>query len=65
MKMFPIEKSRLKFYGNGRVIALERTDLLKYPSLIGTYVENGREKTNSIYIYFHRPSSGAPLEVIR
>lgn len=65
INMFPIEKSKLKFYGNGRVIAMGRADLLSYPSLIGIYKEDNREKTTWLYIYFHRPYPGAPLEVIR
>lgn len=65
IQMLPIEKSKIKFYGNGRVIALERTDVLELPSLIGEYEENGRMRMRYLYIYFHRPYPGAPLEVIR
>lgn len=65
IQMLPIEKSKIKFYGNGRVIALERSDVLELPSLIGEYEENGRMRMRYLYIYFHRPYPGAPLEVIR
>lgn len=65
IQMLPIEKSKIKFYGNGRVIALERTDVLELPSLVGEYEENGRMRMRYLYIYFHRPYPGAPLEVIR
>lgn len=65
IEMRLIQKYQLKFYGNGRIIALEQKDLVGYPSLMGTFDEKGRSKARSYYIYFHRPSPGAPLEVIR
>ena len=63
--MYPIENYKIKFYGDGKIVALERGDVLGYPSLIGSYKEGDRNKSNWFYLYFHRPKAGGPLEVIR
>ena len=69
MTMYPIEKVALKMYGNGKVIALERTDIMGHTPLIGQYwlEEDGEkhDKANSFRLYFDRPKDSSKLEVIR
>ncbi|PKB41921.1 hypothetical protein AX016_0075 [Cellulophaga sp. RHA19] len=69
MTMYPIEKVALKMYGNGKVIALERTDIMGHTPLIGSYLlEKDGEKYNKavvISLHFHRPKGSSKLEVIR
>ncbi|WP_237274713.1 hypothetical protein, partial [Tenacibaculum ovolyticum] len=69
MTMYPIEKVALKRYGNGKVVALERTDIMGHTPLIGWYNEevdgNQKRMSNSFRLYFHRPKGSSKLEVIR
>lgn len=65
--MLPIEKYRLRFYGNGRIATLERTDYPNIGEPVVRYTVKGPkgEETAFMYAYFHRPVAGAKLEMIR
>ena len=67
-KMEPIEKYTLKYYGNGKVVALERIDLWNRnrSALLKYYIkDNGSERTETEPLYLYRPSKNSPLEPIR
>jgi hypothetical protein len=61
--MLPIENYKMVFYGNGKVVALVRID----NEFRGESVIIGETEDNYNFypIYLHRPTSRAPLEVIR
>ncbi|QNK62205.1 hypothetical protein H7F33_16920 [Pedobacter sp. PAMC26386] len=67
--MYPLENYKMVYSGNGKMVTLERIDHLYDPALAGWYIlkkdsaEDRRLKT--FYLNFHRPKTGAPLEVIR
>jgi hypothetical protein len=65
--MEPIENFRLVFYGNGRLVALERTDI-QYrggSALLAKYKNKKGEKRKSHYDFvLHRPKRGGKLESI-
>lgn len=65
--VLPIEKYRLRFYGNGKIAALERTDYpnIGEPVVRYTVKRPKGEETAFMYAYFHRPRPGAKLEMIR
>ncbi|EDM38118.1 hypothetical protein PBAL39_00847 [Pedobacter sp. BAL39] len=66
LEMRPLEHYRLKFYGDGRLVTLERTDIanLGEPALRARYQENGRNMINAFYLYLHKPEGSDKLEVI-
>jgi len=67
-KMEPLEHYVVNYYGNGKVVALERTDLWNRNSsalLKGYTREDGDERTETEALYLYRPSKNAPLEPIR
>jgi hypothetical protein len=61
--MYPIEKYKMAFFGNGRIVALVRTD----NKFRGKSVVIGETKdlVRVLPIYLYRPAVGAPLEIIR
>lgn len=64
--MQPVEKYKLKFYANGRLVTLERTD---YPSigesaLRAKYKKNGKGKIRSFFYYLHKPEDSTTLKLI-
>lgn len=66
--VLPIENYRLRFYGDGKIVTLERTD---YPN-IGEPVtrieykdQNGKTVTEYMYCYLQRPAGSTRLEMIR
>jgi len=63
IKMYPIEKYTMAFFGDGRIVALVRTDneFRGEPAIIGE-TEN---TVRVLPIYLYRPRPGAPLEIIR
>ncbi|HWV70017.1 hypothetical protein [Chitinophaga sp.] len=65
--VLPIEKYRLRFYGNGKIAALERTDYPNTGEPVVRYTVKGPKgmETAYMYAYFHRPGPGAKLEMIR
>lgn len=65
--VLPIEKYRLRFYGNGKIAALERIDYPNIGEPVVRYIVKGPKggETAFMYAYFHRPRPGAKLEMIR
>lgn len=63
IKMYPIEKDSLAFFGEGRIVALVRTD----PEFRGKSAIIGEtdEQISVFPIYLYQPKAGAPLEIIR
>jgi hypothetical protein len=65
--MQPIENFKLVFYGNGRLVALERTDL-QYKggsALLATYKnKEGAKRKSHYHFVLHRPKRGGKLESI-
>ena len=54
----------LRFYGNGRIVQLAKTD--KYYLNLSTLMREDKDGNYTEYgMYLHRPKPGAPLEVIR
>lgn len=62
-KILALEKYKMIFYGNGKVVSLVRIDdeFRGESAIIGETEDN----YNFYPIYLHRPKVGAPLEVIR
>jgi len=65
--MDPLNQCVIKYYGNGKVVALERVDLYNRdePAIIMKYTINEDEKMQSVQFLLYRPSKNAPLEQIR
>lgn len=61
--MYPIERDSLAFFGNGKMVALIRTD----PEFRGKSVIIGETEDliSVLPVYLYRPKPGAPLAVIR
>lgn len=67
-EMEPLELYVINYYGNGKVVALERTDLWNRNSsaLLKVYTrEDKDERTETEPLYLYRPSKNSPLEPIR
>ena len=67
-EMEPLEHYTVNYYGNGKVVALERTDLRnrnRSALLLGGTEDNGVKTTETDAIYLYRPSKNAPLKTIR
>lgn len=64
VEVLPIDNYKMVFYGNGRMVALIRTDEKnKDESALQAKL---KDKSTEIYeLVLHRPKKGAPLEVIR
>jgi hypothetical protein len=61
--MYPIEKYKMAFFGNGRIVALVRTDNeFRGKSVI---IGETKDLVRVLPIYLYRPAAGAPLEIIR
>lgn len=67
LKIQPLEDYKIQFYGNGRVIALERTDsdYRGESALFVEYVKDGVEKVSFQDFLLHMPKGSNKLEVIR
>ncbi|MDR2918430.1 MAG: hypothetical protein LBV72_03565 [Tannerella sp.] len=65
-KPYPLEKYKMVFYGNGRMVTLERTDMPYEPALATkNFNADGKEFTKIYYLYFHKPKGSDKLEIIR
>jgi hypothetical protein len=63
IKMYPIEKYKMAFFGDGRIVALVRTDNeFRGKSVI---IGETEDLVSVLPIYLYRPAAGAPLEVVR
>lgn len=61
--MYPIEKYKMAFFGDGRIVALVRTDNeFRGKSVI---IGETKDLVQVLPIYLYRPAAGAPLEIIR
>lgn len=65
--MDPLNPCIIKYYGNGKVVALERVDLYNRdePAIIMNYTNGNNEKIESSQLLLFRPNKNAPLEPIR
>jgi len=65
--MQPLDQCIIKYYGNGKVVALERVDLYNRdePAIIMNYKNGDNERMRSVQFLLYRPSKNAPLEQIR
>ena len=63
ISMVPLDNDKLAFYGDGKVIALQKTDNEYNRDAIVLGKVKG--KIRFFYMLLYRPSPGAPLEVIR
>lgn len=65
LTMYPIENYVMKFYGNGKLVTLQRTDHAGESVLAGWYLDDsGKRKMKTFTIYFHLPKGKKELEVI-
>lgn len=64
--MQPIEHYKMKFYGNGRLVVLERTDYpyIGEPALRAVFKKDGRNKLRYFFYELHKPEGSNTLEVI-
>jgi hypothetical protein len=63
-KPFILDQYQMKFYGDGKMVALVKTD--KYYKNFSSLMREDKEGNYSCYgLILHRPTEGAPLEVIR
>ena len=63
IKMYPIEKYKMAFFGDGRIVALVRTDNeFRGKSVI---IGETEELVRVLPIYLYRPTANAPLEIVR
>lgn len=68
LKMEPLENYQLKFYGNGRLVTLERTDypFIGQPALRADVTDARGEEYIEYYMnYFHKKHGSDHLELIR
>ncbi|MCW3161097.1 hypothetical protein [Chryseobacterium oryctis] len=67
LKVYPLENYKIKFFGNGKLATLERSDYVGDPILAGEYVNknNKNEEMKVFYLYFYIPKGKTELEVIR
>lgn len=68
LKMEPLENYKLRFYGNGRLVTLERTDypFIGQPALRADVTDAKGEEYIEYYInYFHKKKGSDHLELIR
>lgn len=63
----PIEKYRLKIFGDGRLVTLVRSDFpnIDEPVIRIRYLKNGRKRIKAMYGVFHKPAGSGRLEMIR
>lgn len=61
--MYPIEKYKMAFFGDSRIVALIRTDneFRGKPAIIG----ETEDMVTVLPIYLYRPANGQALEIIR
>ncbi|MGO3183411.1 MAG: hypothetical protein ACTIJ9_11320 [Aequorivita sp.] len=66
-KIEPMENYKLFFYGNGKIVALERTDFYSYGEspLRAIVSENGEEFIENFPLRLHIPEGSDSLEIIR
>lgn len=65
-RILPIEKYKMKIYGNGRLVTLERTDYpnIGEPTLRAEYGPEGDEQVVGLYYHLHKPEGSNTLELI-
>ncbi|MDW8850046.1 hypothetical protein SD960_08085 [Flavobacterium sp. MMLR14_040] len=62
--VIPLEKYKMRFYGNGKIVALVRIDKdFNGESALQAVLKD--ESTQIFELLLHRPKPGAPLQVIR
>lgn len=60
VKLFPLENYKLVFYGNGKLVGLQKKD-----DAPGVFIDNQDEKEAFMeYILFYRKNKNSPLEII-
>lgn len=60
VKLYPLEKYKLVFYGNGKLVGLRKKD-----DAPGIFIDNEDEKEAFMeYILFYRRTNNSPLEII-
>ncbi len=60
VKLYPLENYKLGFYGNGKLVGLQK--LKEAP---GVYIDNTEESEAFIeYILFYRKNKDVPLDII-
>ncbi|MDE5436830.1 hypothetical protein KRE40_10845 [Elizabethkingia meningoseptica] len=66
LTMYPIENYKIKIYGDGKLVTLQRADHIGDPVLAGWYMnDNNARKLKTFSLYFHIPKGKKELEVIR
>jgi len=65
--MEPLKDYKMKIYGNGKVVGLERIDIHNKdrPALMINYLKDKVEKLEAVQLLLYRPSKGAALEPLR
>lgn len=66
-EIIPIENYRIRIYGDGKIVSLERTDFpnIGEPVVRMRYIKDGRRKIKAMYALFHKPKGAKELEIIR
>lgn len=60
IKLFPLENYQLAFYGNGKLVGLQ-----KLKDAPGVFIDNEDEKDAFMeYILFYKKDKNSPLEII-
>jgi len=69
LKVYPLENYKMTFWGDGRMVTLERIDYKFNSALIAEYPVMRREKEDieniSYNLFFHIPEGSDQLEIIR
>lgn len=63
----PIENYKMRLYGDGRLVTLERTDFpyIGEPVVRINYMEENRKMISYLFATFHKPKGSDRLEIIR
>ena len=68
-KVYPLENYKMTFWGDGRMVTLERTDYIFNPALISEFpIMRGKKEdieNISYRLFFHIPEGSDQLEIIR
>ena len=65
MTPLPIENYKMTFWGNNRMVTLERTDLTFLTAFAFGFVEDGRQMSVGYTLFFYMPEGSNRLEIIR
>jgi len=65
--MEPLDQCTIKYYGNGKVVALVRVDLYNRDesAIIANFTNGDNERIQTAQLLLYRPNKNAPLEQIR